>query len=172
MKTIRNILIILSMFFMTFLATAQDQISFSILQDAKLLVSGDKLGNEPLTTDLIFNMNWEGKQYDYYYFSIQTQYEHANLNGGYFRRYSVHGIWTLNSLLLPKLEIGFGAGIGMIHRNSEGMGSYSGTIDLSYPITKKLYATVKNEWVRRSDLNTPQLRYNLAIGLKYKAFNF
>lgn len=165
-------LIILVTTLITINLQAQDQISFSVLQDAKLLVNGDNRGNSPGATDLIFNMNWEGKQFDYYYFSIQTQYEHANLRGGYFRRYSVHGIWTLNSLLLPKLEIGFGAGLGMIHRNSQGMGSYSGTIDLSYPITKKLYASLKNEWVRRSDLNTPQLRYNLAIGLKYKAFNF
>ena len=168
----KNIITIIVMFLITWYATAQEQISFSVLQDAKLLVSGDKRGNSAGTTDLIFNMNWEGKQFEYYYFSIQTQYEHANLNGGYFKRYSAHGVWTFNSLVLPKLEIGFGAGLGMIHRHGSGTPSYSGTIDISYPITKKLYATIKNEWVHRSDLNTPQLRYNLAVGLKYKAFNF
>jgi hypothetical protein len=168
MKTIKNILAIIAMFLMVFTSTAQDQISFSVLQDAKFLISGDDIGNKAGTVDLIFNMNWEGKQFEYYYFSIQTQYETANLNGGSFKRYSAHGVWTLNALLLPELEIGFGAGIGMIHRETASTYSYSGTIDLSYPITKKIFFTLKNEWVRRSDLNTPELRYNLAAGLKYK----
>ena len=43
---------------MTFLATAQDKISFSVLQDAKLLVVGDNNGNPAGTTDLIFKFNF------------------------------------------------------------------------------------------------------------------
>tara|TARA_R110002049_G_scaffold4063_2_gene29296 strand:- start:7195 stop:7728 length:534 start_codon:yes stop_codon:yes gene_type:complete len=149
---------------------AQDGISFSVLQDVKLGLGMDKKHMNPNPTlDIIVNMNWEGKQYDYYYFTVQTQYERANLHDGYFSRYSVHGIWNLNTLILPKLKLGFGVGIGMIHRpNTGGLGSYSGTLDVSYPIAKKLSVIAKNEWVRRPDLITPKLGYNLALGLNYK----
>jgi hypothetical protein len=111
--------LILLMFLLTFLATSQEGISISILQDVKLGLGMDKEhGNDTPTTDLIFNVNLEGMQLEYYYFAMQVQYEHANLSGGYLRRYSVHGIWNFNQLIVPKLTVSPAIGVGAIHRPS------------------------------------------------------
>lgn len=170
MKTIRNYLVLLFMFLMVLCSNAQDGISVSVLQDFKLGLGLDKEHNGGKSVmDLIVKVNMEGKQFEYYYFAMQVQYERANLQSGYFSRYGVNAIWNLNSLLVPKLKLGFGIGLHMIERpNTGGMGSYSGTLELSYPITKKLALIVNNEWLRRPDLVTPKTGYNLSGGLTYK----
>lgn len=150
---------------------SQDAISFSVLQDPKLAFGLDKKHkNDTPTLDLIVNVNWECDQKDYYYFALQLQYEHANLYDGRFTRYSVHGLWNFETLLIENLNTAFGFGLGVINRDYiEGAGSYSFTVDISYPILKNLSVIQKNEWVKRSDLPTPKLGYNLSIGLKWKA---
>lgn len=162
----KKLLIIIAIF--TLNIQAQNTISFSVLQDIKLgLGMDEEHGNIGFTPDVILNVNLEGKQFEWYYFSMQVQYEHAELSSGYFKRYSVHGIWNLNQLIIPKMEVGLGVGLGMINRKeAEGIGSYSGTIDISYPITKKLHVILKNEYVRRPLIDA--FRYNLSAGLKYK----
>lgn len=154
-------------FFISITLNSQNAISFSLLQDVKLGLGMDaEHGNNGFTQDLIFNMNWEGKQFEYYYFSVQTQYEHAELSSGYFKRYSAHGIWNFNKLIVDKLEIGLGVGLGMVHRNNTGgLGSYSFTADISYPIVKNLSAIFKNEYVYRPLLKG--MKYNLSLGIKY-----
>lgn len=149
---------------------SQDGISASILQDAKLGLGMDKLHkNDTPTLDLIINVNLDGKQFEWYYFSIQMLYERANLYDGYFSRYGVNTLWNFNQLIVRKLKIGAGIGLHMIERhNTGGLGSYSATIDVSYPITKNLSIISKNEWLRRPDLITPKLCYNLSFGLNYK----
>lgn len=162
--------IILLISLITLSTQAQDGLSVSILQDFKLGVGADKKhGNDKPTMDLIINVNWEGKQKEFHFFALQLQYERANLHDGYLSRYSVNAIWNLNALILPKLQIGFGIGLGMIERpDNPGNGSYSGLIELSYPISRNLSVITKNEWVRRSELKTPKTGYNLSGGLKYK----
>ena len=79
--------------FTTCITTSQTGISFSVLQDVKLgLGLDEEHGNDKPTRDLIINMNWQGNQFEHYYFALQTQFETAALSGGYFKRYSVHGI--------------------------------------------------------------------------------
>lgn len=170
MKTLRNLLVIVFMFLLTYLVKAQNGISASVLQDVKLGLALDKEHNNGKSVmDLIVNLNFEGKQYEYYYFTMQLQYERANLHGGYFNRYGINAIWNLNTLILPDLKLGFGAGIHMIERpNTGGLGSYSGTLEASYPIAKKLRIILKNEWLRRPDLEIPKLGYNLSVGANYK----
>ena len=151
---------------------SQQKLSLSVYQDTKLLITGDNKGNDPLTPDLIFNMDWEGKQQTWYYFSIKTQYEFANLVGGKFYRYTVNGICNFNKLIVPKMEFGIGLGFGALHRpNTDGLGTYSLTTELNYPLTKNIKASVKYEIVRRSDLvelyHEPQpFKPNLAIGFR------
>ena len=164
----KNYLIILM--FLTLTANAQKGISFSVLQDVKLGLGLDaEHGNDKPTADVIINMNWQCTQYEFYYFALQTQYEHANLSSGYFRRYSVHGIWNFNRLIIPNLTIGAGVGVGALHRqNLGGLLTYSGTVDISYKVFKNIDVIIKNEMVRRPDLETPKLGYNLSFGLTFK----
>lgn len=169
----KKYIIILLMFLMAYLAKAQEGISFSVLQDVKLGLGMDKKhGNDSPTMDIIVNMNFEGKQFEWYYFSMQTQFEKANLSSGDYYRYSVHSIWTLNKLIIPKLRIGLGCGLGVIHRPlSGGLLSYSGTMDISYTIFKNTGLTIKNELVRRPDLPNKKIGYNLSFGLTFKLIN-
>lgn len=155
---------------MAFLAKAQNGLSFSALHDVKLGLGLDKQHNDGKpTADIILLMNFEGKQFEYYYFNMQTYFEHASLKSGYFRRYGVNALWNFNTLILPKLKLGFGGGMGVIHRqNTGGLLSYSGIIEVSYPISKHLFIMQRNEFVRRPDLETPKTGYNLSIGINYK----
>lgn len=165
-------LIILILF--PLLLTAQSSLEISVTQDARLLFLGDNKGNEAGTLNTVINLNMQGKQYEYYYFSISPQFEFANLKDKFYR-YSVNGIWTFNRLIIPKLEAGIGIGAGIIHRDNielAGQLSYSFTGELSYPITKKIKATTKYELVKRSDLKVlygdKELKPNFYIGFKFK----
>lgn len=152
---------------------AQDGISFFATHDIKLGLGMDKTHkNDEPTLDLIIGFNLEGKQFEYYYFAVQTEYERANLYDGYFSRYSINLMWNFNKLVVPKLTVGLGAGIGIIGRHESGStGTYLIVVDVSYPITKNLATIIKNEYIRRSDLLTPRLGYNLSIGLNWKPFH-
>lgn len=164
----KKLLILISL--ISFNLHAQDGLSFSVVHDIKLGLGMDKVHNDgKATTDFIIAMNFEGKQFEYYYFNMQTYFEHASLKSGYFRRYGVNALWNFNTLILPKLKLGFGGGMGVIHRqNTGGLLSYSGIIEVSYPISKHLFIMQRNEFVRRPDLETPRTGYNLSIGINYK----
>jgi hypothetical protein len=156
-----------------FKCTAQDHVSVSVFQDAKLLIIGDDKGNNAGTANLLISFNLEGKQFEYYYFSMQPFYEYADLNGGYFHRYGVNAAWTLNKLVVPKLEASIGVGIGAIHRTGLGLASYQFIGQLNYPITPWLFASARYEIVRRSDLvylwDTKQpFKPNFSIGATFK----
>lgn len=145
---------------------AQDGISVGVFHDIKLgLGMDEEHGNDKPTLDLLLNVSLEGKQFQYYYFSVVPFFEIAQLEGGDFKRYGVSLMWNFNELILDGLEIGIGTGFGVIHR-PESYASYSFTADLSYTITKGISLALKNEWVRRSELKTPKLGYNLMFGIK------
>ena len=169
-KMKKQIIIIAILIVLAFKCNAQDGLSISVLHDVKLGLGLDKEhGNDKPTLDYIIVFNMDGKQFEWYYFSVQTYYEHAELSSGYFKRYGFNTTWTLNELIVPKLKLGFGMGLGAIHRHlSGGMLTYSGVLEVSYPILKNIDLISRNEWVRRPDLITPKLAYNLSIGIKYK----
>jgi hypothetical protein len=90
-------------------------------------------------------------------------------------------MWALNRLLIPKLEASIGLGLGIIHRGKElqigGLGSYSTTGELCYPILKDISLVAKYEIVYRSDLvelynERQKLKPNFAIGIKIKKIRF
>lgn len=145
---------------------AQDGISLGVFQDIKLGLGMDKEhGNDRPTLDKIFNISLEGKQLKYYYFSVVPFFEVAALHGGDYKRYGVSLMWNFNQFRW--FEIGVGAGFGVIHR-PESYASYSFTADLSHSISKSVSIALKNEFVRRSELEVPKLGYNLSFGIKLK----
>lgn len=170
MKTIRNYLIIALMFCMAYCSDAQDRISISTLHDIKLGLGLDKKHNNGKSVlNGIIAVNLEGKQKEWYYFSVQPFYEYANLQESNYHRYGVNAQWNFNRLIIDNLTVSPAFGFGMINRKgNEGNGSYQFLVDLSYPILKDLEIISRNEWVYRSDLKTPKTGYNLSIGLKYK----
>ena len=147
---------------------AQDGISVGAFHDIKLGLAMDKEhGNDNPTLDLLLNVSLEGKQFSYYYFSAEPFFEIADLHGGDYKRYGVSLMWNFNRLIVEGLEIGVGAGFGVIHR-PESYASYSFTADLRHPISKTVSVALKNEFVRRSELKTPKTGYNLSLGIKVK----
>lgn len=158
------------MFILAYTCHSQDGLSFTVLQDIKLGLGMDKEhGNDRPTPDFIIAINFEGKQFEWYYFSMQSYFEHADLKSGYFRRYGVNATWTLNQLIVNKLKISVGGGIGVIHReNIGGLLTYSLVNEISYPITKHFYVIQRNEFVKRNDLSNRKFGYNSSIGIGYK----
>lgn len=171
MKTIKIIIIIIILFFGGMcLMNAQERIGFTALHDVKLGLGMDKQHNNSKSVlNVILAVDLEGKQFEWYYLSIQPFYEYANLQESNYHRYGVNAKWNFNRLVIDKLTVSPGLGIGMIFREGNGgSGSYQFLIDLSYPITKDLSFIGRNEWVRRTDLLTPKLGYNVSVGLNYK----
>ena len=150
----------------TFFVNSQERITIGLFQDAKLLVSDDNHGNIAPTTDITVYVSLEGQQFENYYFSMQPFYEQADLLGGHFKRYGVNSVWNLNNLVLNKLEIGLGTGIGLINRPGISVASYQFVGEISYPITKWLKLASRYEYVRRSDLDSPEFRHNVSAGIK------
>lgn len=154
------------------IANSQEQITFGIYQDVKLVLGMDKehLNDKP-TFDMVFNLNLEGNQFEYYYFSIQAQYEHSDLYGGKLDRYGVNLMWNFNKLIIDDLTASFGFGGHVISRPwIDGMATYSLLNELSYEIFDFLDLSIKNEWVKRNDLPNKKIGYNLYFGVKIKPF--
>ena len=170
MKTLKNILVIVFMFLLTWASTAQEGISFSVLQDVKLGLGLDKEhNNDKPTLDIIALMNWEGKQQTHYYFAIQTLFEHAQLSSGDLTRYGVNGVWNFNQLIVENLTVSPSLGIGVLRRpNSGGLLTYSLGCETSLKVLKNVSIVLRNEWFKRPDLKNKKLGYNLAFGINYK----
>lgn len=151
------------------LLNAQDRISITALHDVKLGLGLDtKHNNGKSVLNGIIAVNLEGKQFEYYYFSLQPFYEYANLQDSNFHRYGINTQWHFNRLIIDNLTVSPAIGFAFISREGFGYGSYQFLVDLSYPILKDLEVVSRSEFVRRSDLLTPKTVYNLSIGLKYK----
>lgn len=151
----------------TTIAAAQEQISIGIYQDAKLTFYRDNHGNEPFTADIIITANLEGKQFKHYYFSLQPFYEYADLYGDKYHRYGFNLNWNLNNLIIENTTITIGGGIGMIHR-PYGSGSYQLNLEVRHAICNWLDISLRNEFVKRTDLPNKKLGYNLHYGLIFK----
>ena len=67
---------------------AQERVSISVLQDARLAVLGDNIGNDAFTPDFIVRLGMEGIG-RFKYVSLRTEWEYANLAGGYYNRGSI-----------------------------------------------------------------------------------
>lgn len=154
--------------FLTLSLYSQEHIRVGLFQDGKLLVSDDVHNNSAPTIDLTLSFDLQGKQFEWYYFSVRPQIEYANLWSGELYRYSVIPMWNVNKLNINKLEIGVGVGYGIIHKNGGASSSYSFVGELTYPFADDWRFGIRNEWVRRSELQTPVLRYNLSFGITYE----
>ena len=88
---------------------AQERVSVSVLQDARLAILGDDIGNDAFTPDFIVRLDMEGIG-RFSYVSLRTEWEYANLAGGYYNRGSlmIGYNWLIDKLVL---STHFGPGI-------------------------------------------------------------
>ena len=117
---------------------------------------------------LTLSFDLQGRQFPTYYFSIRPQFEFADLSSGGLYRYSVIPMWNFNQLTINELEIGVGVGYSMIHKKGTATSSYSFVGEFTYPFAEGWRFGLRNEWVRRTELETPVLRYNLSFGITYE----
>ncbi|WP_034039775.1 hypothetical protein [Wocania ichthyoenteri] len=165
---------------------SQDKLTLGVTQDLRLGLAMDKKhGNPNVTPNMLFNWDWETKQFKSLYPVIRLQYEFANLSSGKLSRYSVHGGLTWNKVKTPKIlfipaydfpnmEIGMFLGVGMLSRPNNVQVSpaliYSVTIEVSYTIFKGFRGVLKNELINRPDLyqmwNSNVKKINVSAGFE------
>ena len=157
-------LLVLSLIMLGFIGNAQ--IQFGLYTDKIILGDGDLNGFG--TIDLKATMDWRS-ELSGYDFALKTQYEHAELYGGYFRRFTV-GLGMY--IPIDRFEIGGFANIGTIKRKGvETPLTYSILSEVNYYLTDKLSLSAQIEYVYRSDLDVlwsdNVWKLNGLIGIKY-----
>jgi len=157
MKTLILILFPLLMF-------SQSQVTVGVYIDPKLTLFGDGKHYDA-TLDFKVELELQGKQFDWYYFSIKAQYEHADLKPQYTAWLVAPG-WTFNQLVIPNTSIGIFPAIGFINRYGEGFFTYGATGEISYiAIRNKLSISLQCQAIDRPDV--PKFGISNYIGIKY-----
>lgn len=172
----KNILISLVVLF-TLTTTAQNAITANVTQDAKLAFFGDDKGNEAFTPDVAISSEWQGKQFNSYYFLIRPEFEIAELQGGTYRRYSANLGWTFNQWV-EGVNFTASIGYGILEYNG-GYSSFGSNLQTSIELTKDIEFVLDLETVERKDLlqysSTNEVlgtafRVSGKFGLKIKIF--
>lgn len=145
---------------------AQERVSISVLQDARLAVLGDNIGNNAFTPDFIVRLDMEGMG-RFKYVSLRTEWEYADLAGGYYNRGS---ILVGYNWLIDKLVLSTHLGPGIIKRRymkaSGGVLAFTFNADASYPINDYISIVIANQIVNRADVVSEPIRYSLFGGIK------
>ena len=83
MKTIKQILTITALI-LSGIVSAQEQLSISVSQDARLAVLGDKEhGYNAGTINVLFKLKMSGNQQKYGFMSVYPEFEYAAIKGDY-----------------------------------------------------------------------------------------
>jgi len=154
MKTIILILFPLLMF-------SQSNVSLGVYIDPKLTLFGDGKHYDA-TLDFKVELEMQGKQIGYGFFSIKAQYENAQLRPQ-FTSWLIAPGWTFNQLVIP-VSIGIFPTIGFINRYGEGFFTYGATGEISYKIGK-ISLSLQCQSIDRPDV--PKFGISNYLGFKY-----
>lgn len=156
----RAFMLIIALILLTVICklTAQENISLSIHQDARLLILGDDIGNNPGTLNLLTRLKLNGKQDRLGYATITTVFEIANIEGNY-KRYSAEVGYTFNEWS-NNFEASLYVGWGWIDRWGKSYFSGNANAELSYKISNTLKVSLLAQFTERKDL---KYRYNDSV---------
>jgi len=162
MKSLLRILLLT----LAFNLNAQERISVGILQDAKLAVLGDNIGNEPFTPDFILRLDMEGIG-RFKYVSLRIEWEYADLAGGYYNR--MGGMVGVN-YIIKHFVLSAHIGPNIIKRRymktEGGVLAWSFNGELSYNINDKISLIASNQLLNRADVINEPIRYSFFGGIK------
>lgn len=162
MKSLFKILL-LTLAFNTY---GQERVNFSVLQDARLAILGDDIGNKPFTEDVILRVDMEGNGRRGY-ISGRLEWEYAALKGGYYNRISTLGGYNW---ILGKYIVSTHTGPGIIKRTykkaSGGVVAWTVAADLAYELNDRISFVASNQIVNRADVVNEPLRYSFFGGIK------
>lgn len=133
----------------TTITFAQDNVTLNISQDARLLFVGDNKGNKAPTMDLSIRSEWQGKQFNGYYFFIAPEFEYAQLAEDYYR-YSANIGWTFNQWI-ENFSFTASVGYGVI-KHDFGTTSFGNNFQISYKANKIIEFFIDLETNERRDL--------------------
>ena len=145
------------------------QISLQVVQDAKLAIKGDDIGNDPFTTNIMVNVELKGQ----HGIVVIPTFEYANLKGGDYYRYGVNA--GINYKWITPY-IGVGA-ISRKHTTESGENtfwpSFAIGLDISAPISERISITALNQLTDRKDLkmmwnHKQYFDYSFYAGVKYR----
>ena len=134
---------------------AQQKVSLSVHQDVRLLITGDKIGNDHLTLNLLTRVKLQGKQDVIGYAVVAPSFEIANIEENY-KRYSVDLGYTFNEWS-RKLESSIYVGFGFIDRWGKNYFSFNSNAELSYKLNDNIKVSALAQFTERKDL---KYRYN------------
>ena len=144
--------------------TLNAQVQVGMYAD-KIMILGDGGSNEIGTLDMKLTMDWRSD-----YMALKTQYEYAELSGGYYSRFTV-GLGKY--FPIDDFEVGGFANIGLLKRKYvETPLTYSFLGELNYNLDEHWSLSLHLEYVYRIDLvilwdeNNPW-KPNGLIGVKY-----
>lgn len=132
---------------------AQDKnhnsLSFSFLNDTKLFLFGDNIGNKPLTYNGLYKLKLKGYQNkDLSYLFLHVDYEHAFLDFLKYERYSFNLGYSF-SVLIAGFELNPSIGYGFIVRGFSSQ-SFSVQTELLYKF-KRFSIVYLLQYVQRTD---------------------
>ncbi|QTE24000.1 hypothetical protein [Polaribacter cellanae] len=159
-------------FLLTFSIYGQNNIEISLQQDARLLLIGDKKGNDALTVNLMTKLELPVYNFEKSYLLAYLSLEYADLVVKNYKRYSLGAGYSIKNVF-EKIGATAYADFGKIYRQSEGFFSFGFSGELSYRINDKLKIICTQQLTYRKDL---KVLYNSKndyvisgfIGLKYR----
>lgn len=151
---------------LAFNSYSQERISVSVLQDAKLAILGDDIGNDPFTADFIVRLDMEGIG-RFKYISLRTEWEYADLAGGYYNR---GGIMVGLNYIVKDFVLSAHIGPNIIKRRymktEGGVLAWSFNGELAYNITDRFSLIASNQLLNRADVVNEPIRYSFFGGIK------
>jgi hypothetical protein len=145
---------------------SQERISVSVLQDARLAVLGDDIGNDAFTPNFIVRLDMEGLG-RFKYISLRTEWEYANLRGGYYNRGS---ILVGKNWIVKKFILSSHLGPSILQRRymkaSGGVLAFVFNADVAYQLTNQVSLIASNQLINRADVVNKPIRYSFFGGIK------
>lgn len=181
MKTLgKDIIITALLCVLSCTSFAQEKVSLSFYQDAKLMMFDDNHNNKAGTLDLIVRLKIQRKQDKYGYLVFIPEFERANIKDAY-QRYSLNVGYTFNRIKVPffraplyDLEVTPSIGVGVTDRFKNETFNWACTLELSYRVNDLVKVNLLNQFTHRSDLmdryNSNIVRYSFFVGLDIKLF--
>jgi hypothetical protein len=176
----KKMMLILMFFTIQFNIYTQEKISFTVLQDASLLVFGDHHRENAKTLDLLINIKIQGKPSQFGYFVIFPEYEKASLDKLY-QRFSLNFGYTFNDIYIRnfieprKFEFTLAIGFGVINRFSNNSFSFSTSAGCSYVINDWIKLRAIGQLTERTDLlyryDDDTIRFSCFIGAEFSIFS-
>tara|TARA_R110002073_G_scaffold128999_6_gene275286 strand:- start:52263 stop:52838 length:576 start_codon:yes stop_codon:yes gene_type:complete len=154
----RKIITILVVLFFSEKMASQEMFSVDVFADPKLAIMTDDYGNKPFTPNLLVNFSVQSKQLESGYYFFGQALEYADLHGGKYFRYSVLQVgYTFNRIpiLSERIETSIAFNYGIVKRWSFDFANIGATMDLSYCVSDKIKFTSLLQFVRRTDIESP-----------------